>query len=160
MIDHMTLYVRDLGSSSRFYENALAPLGIARQMSYDEAHGFGTKGKAFFWIRASSEPTPRTHVAFHALSRAAVDSFHRAAVGAGARDDGPPGVRAHYAPTYYAAFVVSPDGHNLEAVHRGEAKKVKKAKKAPAAKSKRVAASGPKAVRSAAKRGRAKKSRR
>ncbi|MCF4166280.1 VOC family protein [Zavarzinia compransoris] len=124
MIDHIGFGVGDLEASRAFYERALAPLGISVQMAVTAeqtgagAHvGFGTAGKPFFWIGTADRPmTPGLHVAFTAPDRATVDAFHAAALAAGGRDNGAPGIRAHYHPDYYGAFVLDPDGHNVEAV--------------------------------------------
>jgi len=118
MIDHMGLAVSDLSRSREFYEAALAPLGYAPIMVFDEAVGFGVPPKPDFWL-GEGDPGKATlalHVAFRAESRAQVDAFYSAAIAAGGRDNGAPGVRAHYHPNYYGAFVLDPDGHNIEAV--------------------------------------------
>jgi catechol 2,3-dioxygenase-like lactoylglutathione lyase family enzyme len=126
VIDHMGLSVSDFARALRFYEQALAPLGIAVVMrvareetgSYEGA-GFGRDGKPSFWVGHTGAAGTPIHVAFVADDRAAVDAFHRAALAAGGRDNGAPGVRAHYHPNYYGAFVLDPDGNNVEAVcHR------------------------------------------
>jgi catechol 2,3-dioxygenase-like lactoylglutathione lyase family enzyme len=123
MIDHIGFVVRDFAASQRFYTQALAPLGyqVLMQMSAEEAGvegaGFGEPSKPDFWIIGGGELTsPRMHVAFRAADRAAVDAFYRAAMAAGGTDNGPPGLRLHYHPYYYGAFVLDPDGHNVEAV--------------------------------------------
>jgi catechol 2,3-dioxygenase-like lactoylglutathione lyase family enzyme len=116
MIDHVTANVGDFQQAKRFYEQALAPLGYSVQMEFESAAGFGSgEGIPDFWIGSNPE-RGATHVAFTAKDRAAVDSFYKAAVAAGAQDNGPPGVRAHYHENYYAAYVHDPDGNNLEAV--------------------------------------------
>ena len=115
MIDHMGLLVADLDASVAFYTRALAPLGYALVMRGDQFAGFGVAGKPDFWI-ATGKPTDKLHVAFRAQGRAEVRAFHAAALTAGATDNGPPGVRAVYHPSYYGAFVRDPDGHNIEAV--------------------------------------------
>lgn len=128
MLDHIGFAVADLARSTAFYEAALAPLGIAvvMEVTAEEtgggAHvGFGAAGKPFFWIGTGRPLTGRLHVAFAASDRAAVDAFHRAALAAGAADNGGPGLRPEYHPSYYGAFVLDPDGHNVEAVcHRPE----------------------------------------
>jgi catechol 2,3-dioxygenase-like lactoylglutathione lyase family enzyme len=126
ILDHLTIFVRDYEKAKAFYTRALAPLGITLAREYGKAGGFGRNGKPELWIgqgKASfHEPkhaeliTP-IHVAVRAASREEVDAFHREALAAGGRDFGPPGVRAHYHQGYYGAFVLDPDGHNLEAVH-------------------------------------------
>ncbi len=118
MIDHFNLPVLDLARSREFYERALAPLETRLVAIDGEAIGFGREAWEF-GIVATPAPVPRLHVAFHAGSRSAVDAFYDAALAAGGRPNGPPGVRPHYDPQYYAAFVLDPDGHNIEAVCRG-----------------------------------------
>jgi catechol 2,3-dioxygenase-like lactoylglutathione lyase family enzyme len=129
MLDHVGFAVADADRSRRFYEQALAPLGITLIMSVPPektqaggtGHGFGADGKPFFWIGDNERVGEGTHVAFVTESRDTVDEFYRAALAAGGRDNGAPGIRAHYHPTYYAAFVLDPDGINVEAVcHRPE----------------------------------------
>lgn len=115
MIDHLGIAVTDLAASIAFYKQALAPLGYELVMQFDTAAGFGAGGKPDFWIGKGPAPTP-THVAFATKSRAVVRAFHAAALAAGGKDNGAPGVRAHYHPDYYGAFVHDPDGHNIEAV--------------------------------------------
>ena len=129
MFDHLGFAVSDYSRSLAFYRAALAPLGIALvvevtpEQSGGEAHaGFGREGRPRFWIGTGRAALGPLHVAFEASSRAQVDAFHRAALAAGARDHGAPGLRPHYHPDYYGAFVLDPDGHNIEAVcHRAEA---------------------------------------
>jgi catechol 2,3-dioxygenase-like lactoylglutathione lyase family enzyme len=121
MLDHIALTVSDYEHSKRFYQSALAPLGYVLIMEHDiSGSGFGRDGKPDFWIQ-SGDPSGPIHVAFSAADRTTVDQFHGAAVGAGAKDNGAPGPRPEYHPTYYGAFVVDPDGNNVEAVcHRPE----------------------------------------
>ncbi len=115
MIDHMSIHVSDAAASKRFYEAALKPLGYSTLMDFGEqAVGLGEGGKPDFWL-GKGAPKP-SHIAFRSPDRAAVDAFHAAAIAAGGRDNGAPGVRAHYHAGYYAAFVLDPDGHNVEAV--------------------------------------------
>ena len=117
MIDHITLGVTDLDRARAFYDRALAPLGIERLYADgDNFAGYGIRPKAFFWIGRRKAVETGTHVAFIAEDRATVRAFHKAALAAGGRDNGPPGPRAQYAPNYYGAFVLDPDGHNIEAV--------------------------------------------
>ena len=126
MIDHVGFAVTDAEASRRFYEAALAPLGITllktvtpeQTEAGGTAHGFGRDGYPFFWVGDKERVGEGTHVAFSVGTRAEVDAFHAAALAAGGRDNGAPGLRAHYGPTYYAAFVLDPDGHNIEAVCR------------------------------------------
>jgi catechol 2,3-dioxygenase-like lactoylglutathione lyase family enzyme len=122
MIDHLGFPVSDYARSKAFYEKALAPLGYAlikevRQNEQDApAAGFGTAGKPDFWIGGEGGLNRAVHVAIHARDRASVDAFYQAALAAGGKDNGAPGLRAHYHPNYYGAFVLDPDGHNIEAV--------------------------------------------
>jgi catechol 2,3-dioxygenase-like lactoylglutathione lyase family enzyme len=125
MIDHFGFKVADFERSLAFYQAALAPLGyglvmqVTPQMTGNGTRhaGFGKDGKPDFWIGTGGEPTRNgLHVALKAPGRAAVDAFYQAAIAAGARDNGPPGLRPLYHPHYYGAFVIDPDGHNLEAV--------------------------------------------
>jgi catechol 2,3-dioxygenase-like lactoylglutathione lyase family enzyme len=123
MIDHLGFAVSDLARAKAFYTQALAPLGIdvlievSPEQSGGEAHiGFGAAGKPFFWIGSGKAVEGPVHVAFTAPSRAVVDAFYRVALAAGGTDNGPPGIRAHYHPNYYGAFVFDLDGHNIEAV--------------------------------------------
>ncbi|MBW8744692.1 MAG: VOC family protein [Sphingomonas sp.] len=126
MIDHVGFAVADAQRSRLFYEAALAPLGITllRTATPEQteaggtAHGFGRDGKPFFWIGDKEQVGEGTHVAFAVDTRAEVDAFHAAAMAAGGRDNGAPGLRTRYSPTYYAAFVLDPDGINVEAVCR------------------------------------------
>jgi len=111
MYDHIGLKVKDIDASIRFYEAALAPLGFVRDGS-----GFGPKGAPALWLYDGGGKSAGTHVAFAAKDRAAVDRFHEAGVKAGGKDNGAPGLRADYSPSYYAAFLVDPDGNNVEAV--------------------------------------------
>jgi catechol 2,3-dioxygenase-like lactoylglutathione lyase family enzyme len=116
MIDHVTANVGDFAEAKSFYERALGPLGYSLRMEFDGAAGFGTgEGIPDFWI-GSSDERGATHVAFSAADRAAVDAFYEAAIAAGGRDNGPPGVRAHYHESYYAAYVHDASGNNIEAV--------------------------------------------
>ena len=117
MFDHVGLNVRDYGASRAFYEQALAPLGYRVVMGSDEwrGAGFGTT-KPEFWISQRAPFTSGAHVAFHCGDHATVDAFYEAALAAGGTGNGPPGIREHYHPTYYAAFVYDLDGNNLEAV--------------------------------------------
>ncbi len=117
MLDHVTIGVRDLQRAKAFYDRALAPLGIACLYTQEDGFaGFGVRPKAFFWIGRRDAEQTSVHVAFTANDRQTVDRFHAAAIEAGGRDNGPPGFRTHYHPHYYGAFVLDPDGHNIEAV--------------------------------------------
>ena len=120
ILDHLGISVTDFDRSKAFYRAALAPLGLAIMMEFPadgSACGFGRAGKPAFWISGGAKTSPRVHIAFAAPSREAVDAFYQAALTAGATDNGVPGVRAHYHPNYYGAFVLDPDGHNIEAVY-------------------------------------------
>jgi catechol 2,3-dioxygenase-like lactoylglutathione lyase family enzyme len=117
MLDHVTIGVSKLNHAREFYDRALRPLGIRRLYADGETFsGYGADKKAFFWIGARAAVTTGAHVAFTAPDRAAVDAFHAAALAAGGRDNGAPGLRPHYHHHYYGAFVLDPDGHNIEAV--------------------------------------------
>jgi catechol 2,3-dioxygenase-like lactoylglutathione lyase family enzyme len=119
MLDHISIGVSDVEQSKRFYDLALLPLGIERLYAEgDTAAGYGIKPKAFFWIGQRNARQTSVHIAFAAPDRVTVDRFYQAALAAGALDNGPPGIRPHYHPNYYGAFVLDPDGHNIEAVCR------------------------------------------
>jgi len=127
MIDRLSIGVADLARSKAFYDTVLAPLGYSCRFEMTEACGYGRAHEEeaaigyhalVFWIgHAPGVVTPLDgHVAFRAPTREAVDAFHRTALAVGGRDNGAPGLRPHYHPNYYAAFVVDPDGYRLEAV--------------------------------------------
>jgi catechol 2,3-dioxygenase-like lactoylglutathione lyase family enzyme len=117
MLDHVSLNVADYPASRAFYERALAPLGIEPLMEpFEGIAGFGAEGKPFFWITARANPHSGVHVAFAAASRRLVDAFHAAALEAGGTDNGGPGPRPIYHRHYYGAFVLDPDGNNVETV--------------------------------------------
>ncbi|MEO8345478.1 MAG: VOC family protein [Betaproteobacteria bacterium] len=116
MIDHMSVSVSNIARSKSFYGVALAPLGYAMLMEFEKFAGFGVAPKPDFWIGEGAPNEPHVHVAFRADTRAAVDAFHLAAIAGGGRDNGPPGLRPNYHENYYGAFVLDPDGHNIEAV--------------------------------------------
>jgi catechol 2,3-dioxygenase-like lactoylglutathione lyase family enzyme len=118
ILDHVTLRVRDLAPSRAFYVAALAPLGISVQMENQGAVGFGKPGKPQFWLNQGDAPSGPTHIAFVAENRAQVRAFYTAALAAGGKDNGAPGLRPQYHPNYYGAFVLDPDGNNAEAVCR------------------------------------------
>lgn len=115
MIAHTGLAVSDPRGAKRFYERALAPLGYTAKMQYGDSTGFNDGKNTDFWIHGSESVEP-THLAFEAKSKDEVEEFYRAALAAGARDNGGPGYRRDYWPGYYAAFVYDADGHNIEAV--------------------------------------------
>jgi catechol 2,3-dioxygenase-like lactoylglutathione lyase family enzyme len=117
MLDHVTIGVTDIERSKRFYDQALRPLGIERLYAEkDTFAGYGANRKAFFWIGHRTGAQTSTHVAFAVQDRETVDRFYQAALAAGGHDNGPPGLRPHYHSNYYGAFVLDPDGHNIEAV--------------------------------------------
>lgn len=128
MIDHLGVAVGDYDASKKFYTAALRPLGFELVMEVPREHtggrgvgGFGLAPKPEFWISGTQPGDPsvssgKVHVAFRVDARAIVDEFHRAALAAGGRDNGAPGIRAHYHPNYYGAFVLDADGHNIEVV--------------------------------------------
>ena len=118
LIDHLALRVRDVRRSRTFYERALEPFGV-KVVESSQGPGFAIEGGGDFWIGEGEPPAAPVHVAFAAADRATVDKFHRAAVEAGGRDNGAPGLRPHYHAGYYAAFVIDPDGNNVEAVFHG-----------------------------------------
>lgn len=122
MIDHITFGVSDYVRSSAFYDKALAPLGLRQLFKVPVEHtggvhsvGYGDT-RPFFWIAEQDATRGKLHIALSAKTRGAVDAFHAAALAAGGTDNGGPGVRPHYHPSYYGAFVLDPDGHNIEAV--------------------------------------------
>lgn len=132
MLHHLSLGVFDLERAATFYDAALAPLGFVRVWSDirpgepDQAVGYGPPdGGDKLALKqqggAARAPGPGFHIAFAAPSRTAIEAFHAAALAAGGTDNGPPGLRPHYGPTYYAAFVIDPDGHRIEAVFKGPA---------------------------------------
>lgn len=112
MIEHISLRCRNSRASRKFYEQALAPLGYRVDQEYGDAFGFIQGGRHDFWVTKGKVGTPN-HIAFHADDTSAVDAFHAAALAAGGTDNGTPGIRVDYG---YAAFVLDPDGHNVEAV--------------------------------------------
>src|SRR5690348_8429423 len=123
MIDHTGLVVSDPKRSRTFYEKSLAPLGYAQIMEVPKEYtsgavvvGYGVPPKADFWISEGRPNDPRIHIAFRADNRKQVYEFYKAALAAGGRDNGAPGPRPHYHKDYYGAFVLDPDGHNVEAV--------------------------------------------
>jgi catechol 2,3-dioxygenase-like lactoylglutathione lyase family enzyme len=119
MLDHVSIGVRDLARARRFYDAALKPLGYSRLSTGDGALGYGGESSGL-WLLAAEQPVAADeksglHLCFAAPTRAAVDGFHAAALAAGGKDNGKPGLRADYGPNYYAAFAVDPDGYRLEA---------------------------------------------
>jgi catechol 2,3-dioxygenase-like lactoylglutathione lyase family enzyme len=119
ILDHIGLAVSDYSRSKAFFSQALEPLGITLVTEVAGWAGFGRDGKPEFWFGTHSKVQNPMHIAFSAESRAQVDAFYEAALRAGAKDNGAPGIREIYHPNYYGAFVIGPDGHNIEAVcHR------------------------------------------
>ena len=116
MLDHVGIRVSDFEQSKRFFTEALSPLGYELIMEPSvSAAGFGRQGKPDFWIGQGDRGQP-VHIAFAASDRASVDAFHEEALAAGGRNNGGPGLRPEYHPSYYAAYVFDPDGNNIEAV--------------------------------------------
>lgn len=113
MFDHVGLRVKDARASTRFYTAVLEPLGLVPDAS---GTGFGPPGAPALWLYDGAKGDRGVHLAFRAKDRASVDRFHAAGLAAGGKDNGKPGVRADYDPKYYAAFLVDPDGNNVEAV--------------------------------------------
>jgi catechol 2,3-dioxygenase-like lactoylglutathione lyase family enzyme len=153
MIDHISLRVQDLAKALDFYKAALAPLGYQVLMEFPGVAGMGAGGKADLWIMETDEPTNATHIAIGG-ERAHIHAFHEAALTAGGTDNGPPGLRLDYHPNYFAAFILDPEGNNIEVVcHDPEG--VEKSAPAPASKPPRAprkaaaAKSAPKAVKKA-----------
>jgi catechol 2,3-dioxygenase-like lactoylglutathione lyase family enzyme len=116
VIDHVTLNVADLEQCKGFYEQALRPLGYKLVMEYLEGCGFGAEGKPDFFLAQRGEPSSPVHVALLSPDRKTVDAFHEAALAAGGLDNGPPGLRRVYHEHYYGAYVLDPEGNNIEAV--------------------------------------------
>ncbi len=123
MIDHTGINVKNLARSKKFYESVLSTLKYVVRLEFDDAVGFGTAKLSNgddpggdFWISEGDPLNPRSHIAFRAESAPQVDAFYKAALAAGARDNGAPGLRPHYHTSYYASFVFDPDGYNIEAV--------------------------------------------
>lgn len=117
MFDHIQLVVKDLKASKRFYATALAPLGLSVKYDKDAMVGIGGEGGAIpgLWL-GEGEARGKTHIALSARNHSEVDAFHKAALSAGGRDNGAPGLRPDYHKHYYGAFVIDPDGNNVEAV--------------------------------------------
>jgi len=122
MIDHMTFGVTDFERSTAFYDQTLAPLGVKRLFDVPKEHSDGINvtgygdSRPWLWLAEERATTGLLHIAFQASNRAAVDAFHAAAIRAGGTDNGAPGPRPYYHPDYYGAFILDPDGHNIEAV--------------------------------------------
>ena len=121
MFDHVGIRVTDLARSKAFFLKALEPLGVAVVMEGPWGVGMGRNNKPSLWLYETDEKPARLHLAFAADGRRQVDEFYKAALAAGGTDNGAPGLRPHYHPNYYGAFVIGPDGHNVEAVcHKPE----------------------------------------
>jgi catechol 2,3-dioxygenase-like lactoylglutathione lyase family enzyme len=127
VIDHVSVCIKNYERSKAFYVQALRPLGIELMMEFGKAAGFG-RGKPELWLgegpaefqtKEQLQPITPQHVCLLGRSREEVDAFYKAALAAGGKDNGPPGLRPHYHPGYYGAFVIDPDGHNIEAVFHG-----------------------------------------
>jgi catechol 2,3-dioxygenase-like lactoylglutathione lyase family enzyme len=120
MLDHVTISVSNIARAVAFYDRALAPLGIERLYAEGTtAFGYGSDKKAYFWLGQRETVQTGAHIAFVAGDRLTVDAFYAAALAAGGRDNGAPGLRPQYHAHYYGAFILDPDGHNIEAVcHR------------------------------------------
>lgn len=116
MLDHISLSVTDATRSQAFYAKALAPLGYTLVSEYEGGFGVGQDSGSTIWVATGPAQKPIAHLAFRANDRKAVDAFYKAALAAGGKDNGKPGLRENYSPTYYAAFVLDPDGNNIEAV--------------------------------------------
>ena len=146
-IDHLQLTVSDYERSKAFYLAALKPLGVAVVMEFPfgaignfASAGLGTEGKPFFWLLTGEKVAPHLHIAFRVETREEVDQFYAAAMEAGGMDNGPPGLRLHYHANYYGAFVLDPDGHNIEAVcHYSLAEMTEASREAAAPARKKVA---------------------
>jgi catechol 2,3-dioxygenase-like lactoylglutathione lyase family enzyme len=123
MFNHISIGVRDIARSKAFYDSALEAIGYRRLSESEDSLGYG-KEEAVFWVNLANSPVPDDpksglHFCFEAPDRDSVARFHAAALAAGGRDNGKPGIRANYSPDYFAAFVVDPDGYRLEALHLG-----------------------------------------
>jgi len=119
MLDHLLITVADVDKSKTFFLRSLEPLGYEVVMEFGKGVGFGVGGKPDFFIREAEPVKPPIHLAFACTDRETVDTFYEAAMAAGGKDNGPPGLRTEYHPSYYGAFVFDPDGNNIEAVcHR------------------------------------------
>ena len=122
MFDHVGFGVSNLAASKAFFLEALAPLKVSLVMEGPYGVGIGQSSKPSLWLHETQGRPAPLHIAFVAASRAEVDAFYEAALAAGGKDNGAPGLRPHYHPNYYGAFVIGPDGHNVEAVcHKAEA---------------------------------------
>ncbi|HVU50553.1 MAG TPA: VOC family protein [Polyangia bacterium] len=154
MIDHVSVRVSDFGRLVAFYREALAPIGYQVLMEYPGAVGLGTDGKPDLWLMQTDKPLNPTHIALNVDSRPPIDAFYAAGLAAGGTDNGEPGVRLDYHPTYYAAFVRDPEGNNIEVVCHADPSAPKAARPAAKGKAKakkKAAARKPAARKAAAK---------
>lgn len=119
MYDHIGLQVKDVSSSAKFYQAALGGLGHVLASLDEDGAGLGPKGSPALWLYKSARAEGGSHIAFAAASRSAVDRFHKDGLKAGGKDNGKPGIRTGYGANYYAAFLIDPDGNNVEAVYLG-----------------------------------------
>jgi catechol 2,3-dioxygenase-like lactoylglutathione lyase family enzyme len=150
MIDHVSVRVSDFGRLVAFYRDALAPIGYQVLMEYPGAVGLGADGKPDLWLMQTDKPLNPTHFALNAGSRPPIDAFYHASLAAGGIDNGAPGVRLDYHPTYYAAYVRDPEGNNIEVVCHADPN-------APKARPAAAKAARPKARASAKKKAAARK---
>jgi catechol 2,3-dioxygenase-like lactoylglutathione lyase family enzyme len=159
MIDHVGVRVQDFSRLVAFYREALAPIGYSVLMEFPDAAGLGTKGKPDLWIMKTDKTPHPTHVAISAAERAHIDAFHAAGLSAGGTDNGPAGLRPDYHPHYYAAFILDPEGNNIEVVCHDDPKAptVKTSKKTAKAPAKVKAKSKAKPAKKIAKKAAAKK---
>jgi catechol 2,3-dioxygenase-like lactoylglutathione lyase family enzyme len=162
MIDHVSVRVQDFSRLLAFYREALAPIGYKVIMEYPGAVGLGADGKPDLWLMQTDQPLNPTHVALSAVSRSPIDAFYAAGLAAGGSDNGAPGLRLDYHPTYYAAFVRDPEGNNIEVVcHADPSAKAARPASKGKAKPKKAAAKKPAKAKAKAKpKAKAKKSRR
>lgn len=116
MLDHIGLDVSDIKKAKEFFLVALKPLGYELFMEWEKWVGLAVNGKPDFWLKEGKQITPPIHIAFRANNRKLVDEFYKAAIAAGGKDNGAPGIREIYHPNYYGTFILGPDGHNIEAV--------------------------------------------
>jgi catechol-2,3-dioxygenase len=145
MIDHISLRVQDFSRAVDFYKAALAPLGYKVLMEFPNVAGMGANGKADLWIMQSEQSPSPTHIAING-ERPQIQEFHSAALSSGGTDNGPPGLRLDYHPNYYAAFVLDPEGNNIEVVCHAPEGVTAAPKKAAAKKSVKASAKGAKKV--------------
>lgn len=161
MIDHVSVRVQDFQRLLAFYRDALAPIGYSVIMEYPGAVGLGAQGKPDLWLMQTEQAVNPTHVALSSARRDFIDAFHAAGLAAGGTDNGPPGLRADYHPTYYAAYVRDPEGNNIEVVCHAPPQAPRTAKAArPAAKGKAKARKKPAAKKPAKAKAKPKKKKR